>query len=391
MIRHPNPRFAPKIVVAICLPTYSTSQAGTLAAFCTFIPTGIFVPTILNGCVMGALIGRVAAQIAVATGAIEHTFEAHDIMQHCALFGAVGFLGGVLQSTVSLCIIITEGTGQDNLLIPIIITTIVSKSVANYFQPHGGLYDQLMELKSYPHIHKGGHRKALLIQTKDLIYKQELKALRKNTTVREVITTLRSCKHNGFPVITSEGSLEGLVLREALYLLLEHHTTGNFRASNRRISGEAGVSGKSDLHRQFSNSGSASDSTFGARYDLGTFVERSLEATSAAHHTAHTVISDSSNRRTLGDATTPHFFSESDLDIELDLEIVMNQGPCIVLDSSPASYIVQLFTSVGLRHAVVIDRDGIVVGILTRCDILELEEYEYIGPGQPGGSAAQSN
>ena len=241
---------------------------------------------------MGALIGRVAVEIFQTPA-----HESHAIVKHCALFGAVAFLGGVLRSTVSLCIIISEGTGQTNLLIPIILTTIVSKATANFIQPDSGLYELIMALKNYPHLSRDPSKKASLLRTIDLVQDQNLITFERHVTVREVLEKLRSCTHNGFPVVSRSGMLQGLVIREALLLLLE-------------------------------------------------------------------------------------YFSETELDMVLELELVMNQGPSVVLYNSPVSQCVLLFTSVGLRHVVVIDSSGVVVGIVTRCDLVELDAFEYIGHQQ---------
>ena len=40
-----------------------------------------------------------------------------------ALLGAVGMLGGIQRSSVSLVVIIVEGTGKVDYLLPIIFTT----------------------------------------------------------------------------------------------------------------------------------------------------------------------------------------------------------------------------------------------------------------------------
>ena len=68
----------------------------------------------------------------------------------------------------------------------------------------------------------------------------------------------------------------------------------------------------------------------------------------------------------------------------------MNQGPSVVLYNSPVSQCVLLFTSVGLRHVVVIDSSGVVVGIITRCDLVELDAFEYMGHQQQENSPKSS-
>lgn len=45
-----------------------------------------------------------------------------------ALMGAVAFLGGVMRSSVSLVVIILEGTGTIQFLLPIILAITISKA-----------------------------------------------------------------------------------------------------------------------------------------------------------------------------------------------------------------------------------------------------------------------
>jgi|MDSY01.2.fsa_nt_gb chloride channel 7 len=346
---------------------FAVFWVATIASFSTFIPSGIFIPTIMNGCVMGALVGRAAVEV-IGTSA----HESHEIIQHCALFGAVAFLGGVLRSTVSLCIIINEGTGQTNLLIPIIITTIVSKATANFIQPNSGLYELIIELKNYPHLSREtGSKKASLIRTTDLIRGQNLVTFQKHTTVREVLGKLRSCKHNGFPVVSSRGTLQGLVIREALLLLLEHRMFGDVDASHRRLSGVSIIGAQNELNLRLAASSSPSLLP-DPKSETSAFVEQALEETTNAQ--------DQNMRREERrnqDIFAEGFFSEAELDMELQLELVINHGTSVVLSSSPVSQCVLLFTSVGLRHAVVINSLGIVVGIVTRKDLVELDAFEY--------------
>ena len=49
-----------------------------------------------------------------------------DAGSHLALLGAVALLAGIQRSTVSLVVIVLEGTGNTSLLIPIIVTTVVA-------------------------------------------------------------------------------------------------------------------------------------------------------------------------------------------------------------------------------------------------------------------------
>ncbi|KAJ3005461.1 hypothetical protein HKX48_000660, partial [Thoreauomyces humboldtii] len=54
----------------------------------------------------------------------------------------------------------------------------------------------------------------------------------------------------------------------------------------------------------------------------------------------------------------------------LDLTAIMNVSPVIVKDDATASKVFRMVRSLGLRHIMVVDRDGFLVGIVTRKDLL---------------------
>lgn len=88
-------------------------------------------------------------------------------MDNCALIGAVALLGGIQRSTVSLCVIIMEGTGQVNLLLPIIITTVVARFVGNWF--NHGLYETAITLKDIPFLENHIHHNYYLMRVANVM------------------------------------------------------------------------------------------------------------------------------------------------------------------------------------------------------------------------------
>ena len=136
----------------------------TVASFCQDIPTGVFLPTILSGSCMGAIFGK----IVVAAMDVEPGSDVEErILRHCALGGCVALLGGLLRSTVSLCVIIMEGTGQTELLLPIIVTSVCARTVGNYFNI--GLYELAMEMKGVPFLENHIHRKYHIMKVSDVM------------------------------------------------------------------------------------------------------------------------------------------------------------------------------------------------------------------------------
>ena len=78
----------------------------------TAVPAGIFMPSILVGCVFGAFYGEV----------VKHMISIQSPGPY-AMLGAVAMLGGIQRTTISLCVIMMEGTGQTSYILPIVLTT----------------------------------------------------------------------------------------------------------------------------------------------------------------------------------------------------------------------------------------------------------------------------
>ncbi len=70
------------------------------------------MPSLLTGSLMGALFGN----------AVNAVLSDSDPTSY-ALLGAVAMLGGIQRTTISLCVIMMEGTGQTSYILPMILTT----------------------------------------------------------------------------------------------------------------------------------------------------------------------------------------------------------------------------------------------------------------------------
>jgi len=71
------------------------------------LPSGLFMPTLLTGSSLGGFAGMMIKEHAVPT----------VVPAHMALLGAAAMLGGVQRTTVSLCVILMEATGQTKVRI----------------------------------------------------------------------------------------------------------------------------------------------------------------------------------------------------------------------------------------------------------------------------------
>merc|ERR1711871_857637 len=137
---------------------------------------------------------------------------------------------------------------------------------------------------------------------------------------RDVYARLCSCKHNGFPVVSSEGKISGTILRSHLVKALK---LGAFCSAE-----GTPIEGKQHL-----------------TYD----------------DLAVTLESETDDVNELVDTNFDGVY--------LDLRPVMNPWPYVVYEGASLSRVYRLYRGIGIRHLPVIDIDNKVVGILCRKEL----------------------
>jgi chloride channel 7 len=270
------------------------------------VPSGLFVPAILSGCALGRLVGH----------AVQLLLPAYEIDAGVfALMGGAAMLGGIARMTISLTVIIIESTNDITYGLPIMMTLMVAKWVGDYFNE--GIYDLHIHLKGAPFLEWEPpvvmrKFKAMHVMSKPVVCFHVLER------VSRIVEVLRSCRHNGFPVVDQETRFVGIVLRSQLLTLLR----------NRCFKRDTGIM----LARK---------ELFDRDYPRAPDVE-------------HTPVSD------------------ADMMEWIDLAPYINL-PYTIRDRSPLARVFRLFRTMGLRHLVVVDVGQCVVGIITRKDLTHLE------------------
>jgi hypothetical protein len=135
------------------------------------IPAGVFVPIIYIGACFGSLFGiemeRFFEMHFADCAAGTWCYELQITAAPYTLQGAVALLGGVQRSSLSLVVIILEGTGAVKQLLPIILTTVVAKWVGDVFNL--GLYQTALDIKRIPFLAPAEHRQARLLAARDVM------------------------------------------------------------------------------------------------------------------------------------------------------------------------------------------------------------------------------
>jgi H+/Cl- antiporter ClcA/predicted transcriptional regulator len=340
-------------------------------------PAGSFMPLILIGCALGGVVGQLLRERLGGDTVTEGTF---------ALMGAVAMLGGVMRSSISLCVIILEGTGQVQLLVPIIVTTVAARYVGNMFSE--GVVELAVELHRprIPMVVMPSNNRLARYRASEIM-SSPVVALDRRARVRTVISVLAACRHNGFPVVDPNGLLVGTVLRSQLLAVLHNpHTivapVGDAPA-DAPPQGLAPVrEGSADALPRTATGQLASASDCGTPACGGSrAASEGAPAEIAELFAPPATVCMTSTRWTLRRPSTTvrlessvvldrHAWDEEDY---IDLSDEMNIGPLIVLPNTPASRVFALFSSMGLRHLPVVSAGGGVVGMITRHDLYRFQ------------------
>mmetsp|Transcript_36640 Transcript_36640/g.85880 ORF Transcript_36640/g.85880 Transcript_36640/m.85880 type:complete len:764 (-) Transcript_36640:12-2303(-) len=279
------------------------------------VPSGLFVPSLLTGASFGRLVGELI-----------HVRGLSDPGVY-ALIGATAMLSGMARITISLAVILIEASGSTEWALPIFITTMVSKWTGDLFTI--GLYDIHLELKKVPLLELSPEKETITLQARDVMA-ADIVSLQMVEPVRNVLDTLYSCNHHGFPVLAKSGNFAGLVRRSTLmHVLSKGGVFGIFQDPEAPLQNPAPCM---PYHDVLDN----------VRYSLGE-VRRGL--------------------------------SQEELDRVVDLAPFVNRGCYTVPEHSALMRVHMLFRSMGLRHLPVVSDVGKVSGMITRKDLVVAQEH----------------
>ncbi|EKX41938.1 hypothetical protein GUITHDRAFT_88279 [Guillardia theta CCMP2712] len=295
------------------------------------LPAGYFMPSWL----VGASIGRLFGQLVKAYVGSSVYSGAY------ALAGAAAMLGGVQRTSISLVFIIVECTSNVHFLLPIVTTLMVANFVAQKFTKEGVFDISLRHhsLRFLPH-----HPDWLMsLCTVSDVMANPVKCLHTVEKVGNIIDLLRNCHHNGFPVLSLEGSrdenciprdrLEGLILRSHL-----RHILGT----------------------RFMRDGSTRDSLW-SRITAARMSEVSLDGEIELVRRKGVLLPPADDRERY-----------------VNLAAYMNAACYSVYSQCPLSRAYTIFRSLGLRHLPVVNQRFEVVGMLTRANFSE--RVLYVSP-----------
>ncbi|KAL2349499.1 hypothetical protein Fmac_003499 [Flemingia macrophylla] len=301
--------------------------ALAVITFGTAVPAGQFVPGIMIGSTYGRLVGMFVVKYYRKLNIEEGTY---------ALLGAASFLGGSMRMTVSLCVIMVEISNNLKFLPLIMLVLLISKAVGDAFNE--GIYEEQAQLRGIPLLESKPKYEMRNMTAKEACGSGRVISFPRVVKVSDVVSILRSNKHNGFPVIDHTRSGEplviGLVLRSHLLVILQskvdfQHTPlpSDPRGAGRSI-----------------------------RHDSGEFA-KPVSSKGICIDDIH--------------------LSSDDLEMYIDLAPFLNPSPYIVPEDMSLTKVYNLFRQLGLRHLFVVPRPSRVLGLITRKDLL-IEDKENV-------------
>ena len=299
------------------------------------ISSGLLLPMI----VMGATIGRFIGHLMVVSLLADDPFVATNQWIDPGVFALIGsgaFVGGVSRLTVSLVVIMLEISGELHFLLPIMLAVITSGWVANFITP--SLYHCYLDIKNVPimPIHQESHVLDLSQHTALDATPRAPLTFKVTERVLKICETLKMTTHNCFPIVSDSGAFEGTILRSDIVLLLR-------------------------TPKLFVPEGSGAE-VRPLAYDDLTFTEDEYWDV----------------RKTQVDWLSK--LRDEDLRCTINLGPYLNRSPFTVQSHFSLDLTYDLFTSLGLRHLIVIKRTK-CMGVITRKDLLEAVLAERLKPG----------
>lgn len=346
------------------------------------VPVGLFMPTILWGAMLGSIVGVTSRDLIHALLGVSQAANVQPGTY--ALVGATAALAGVFRSSISLVVIMLEGTGNVSFLLPLLLGVAVANLTGARLSQ--SFYEEQLENRGLPFLHRhcpaGLHGKV----SRDIMAR-DVKTFRTMENVGVIVDTLSTTTHNGFPVVgcapscdsLSSSHFKGTVLRSQLLVLLSRRAFLEVLPDLCEASVEdcgrllLGPGPWEDLDSDSDTDGEEAaveplarpDPVGGTKLTLQSYLQ-SLDTAMRTYHHRHTFHDRTlavGHERTLG-------LTEEERAMHVDLTQYMNIAPLVVQDDCSTERAFSYFMHQGLRHLPVVDTAHRVVGMLTRKDFL---------------------
>jgi len=172
---------------------------------------GTFGPTLFVGGILGFIMARSM-----------NLLDLHPLPEaNFALTGMAGLMAGVMQAPLTAIFLIAEITGGYKLLMPLIITSVCSFATIRSFEPYS-IYTKRLAKSGDLITHDNDQAVLVLLRTSDLV-ETDFKTVSADDNLSALVQAVSSSKRNIFPVVGSDGRLEGIVLLDEIREIMFDH------------------------------------------------------------------------------------------------------------------------------------------------------------------------
>ncbi|CCL98708.1 uncharacterized protein FIBRA_00712 [Fibroporia radiculosa] len=308
--------------------------ALTIITFGIKLPAGIFIPSLGGKSLKLAAVGACAGRIlGILVQWMQFSHPDSPIFASCkgdldcvvpglyAMVGAAATLSGVTRTTVSLAVIMFELTDTLTYTVPVILSVLVAKTVADALEPKG-IYDLVIDLSELPyldakHTHLWGNLQIDDVTDRNVdVIRLEFENTVK--TLRDQLQALILAGHSdgGFPILRANGEGQRMV----------------------------GYIGANELEHALSIVADDADRAI------------SFHSVGPYEHGGPMMASFSSEAESAMQGALDSF----------DFSPYMDQAPITVQSNSPLELVHQFFIKLGARYVVVIDTDGFYEGVIDK-------------------------
>ncbi len=162
---------------------------------------GVFAPALFMGAVFGFVFAHTINVLDIGIVLSERNF---------ALIGMAALLGGILQAPLTGIFMIIEITVGYELIVPLMMTTVVSFIISKSLAPNSIFTKQLAQQGDLITHHKDNA--VLTFMELQKIIEKDFAEIHPEDSLREIVKAVSKSKRNIFPVINDEKKLFGILL-----------------------------------------------------------------------------------------------------------------------------------------------------------------------------------
>lgn len=162
---------------------------------------GIFAPTLFMGSIMGNVIARLINIL---------PFGVEVSVVNFTLVGMAGLMAGVLHAPLTAIFLIAELTGGYELFVPLMLTALISYTIARSFVPYSVYHKELAKRGQL--ITHDKDKAVLTLMELDRVLETNFSAVQPEMSLGELVhKVISQSKRNVFPVINSDKELIGIL------------------------------------------------------------------------------------------------------------------------------------------------------------------------------------